>query len=197
MSLNDTHVSAPFFGPNIWEGVLTPTAGGGIPPHHHFVPIKLTFKEGGAFDFSNVFERIKETLVQAAEIARENGTAVQPGELDLEQLPAYEETVGGGVRVPQQSTASEPMTARPAPVTAQGYPDEKSASTAATTSNPRPGRAAGVAAPDPNLQRPVPLSPHETPTERPRPPPNEAPPGYEEVNEDSEADKLDRLVREG
>ena len=145
--------------------------------------IKLTFREGGAFDFSTTFERMKETLNQAADVARDSGRTVQPGEVDLEQLPAYEETVGGGP--PPSRPAAGPATAsgiqRPTPMnpngtahttTAQGYRDEKSAS--------------GPSQPQP---RPAPPS-----APAPAPAPNEPPPGYEEAQQNSVVDNLERRV---
>ena len=161
--------------------------------------IKLTFKEGGAFDFSTIFERIKETVQQAAESARETGSSVHPSDLDLEQLPAYEEAVGGARgdrRVSQQPTASAPNSTRLPAVTAQGYPDEKSASSASTASAPRPARTANTAAPPTALQRPTPANPNATTIEQPRPAPNEPPPGYDEANDATIANNLERQVRD-
>lgn len=103
MNLHDTHVSAPFFGPNVWTGVVQPIAGGGIPPSNLLVQLKMTFKDGGAFDFHSNFERIKERLQQAVEQAREYGDGSQRrssrsralDDIDLsgvhlDELPAYE-----------------------------------------------------------------------------------------------------------
>lgn len=52
----------------------------------------MTFKEGGAFDFHNQFERIKERLQQAVEISRESGRGagdINMAGVHLEELPAY------------------------------------------------------------------------------------------------------------
>ncbi|KAL9099079.1 MAG: hypothetical protein Q9163_005370 [Psora crenata] len=180
LSLHDTHVTAPFFGPNAWEGILIPTAGGGFAAHHHVVQIKLTFKEGGAFDFQSTFERIKEQVAHAAEIAREGGrttgNANVPVDVDLEQLPAYEEV--GSVRQVQ---------------------------------HPQPSQGQTLAS---QIQRPTPISPNGTmnstsyrdetevrmpqsvaPTGESFSPPNEPPPGYEEVQSNSVADNLERRLR--
>ncbi|KAG9240869.1 hypothetical protein BJ878DRAFT_262588 [Calycina marina] len=91
LNLQDTHVRAPFFGANYWTGSCKPVAGGGIPETHSVVEVKITFKEGGAFDFHSTFEQIKERVHQAYSVARENGQggAVLSG-VHLEQLPAYE-----------------------------------------------------------------------------------------------------------
>ena len=65
----------------------------------------MTFKEGGAFDFSSTYERIKEQMAQALDIARESGRAGAGGlpAADLEQLPAYEEN-GTSSPLPQPSS---------------------------------------------------------------------------------------------
>ncbi|KAL5336794.1 hypothetical protein BJX70DRAFT_371561 [Aspergillus crustosus] len=92
LNLHDSHVSSPFFGPNAWNSVVQPVPGGGIPPSLPAVQVKVTFKDGGAFDFHAQFERIKERLQQAVEISRENGRAagdVSMSGVHLEELPAY------------------------------------------------------------------------------------------------------------
>ena len=89
LNLEDTFVRAPFFGANYWTASCRPVAEGGIPSQHPIVELKLTFREGGAFDFHTVFEQIKERLYQAHTVARENGQRSNI-DVDLEQLPAYE-----------------------------------------------------------------------------------------------------------
>ncbi|KAL4788127.1 hypothetical protein BJX76DRAFT_316441 [Aspergillus varians] len=92
LNLHDSHVSSPFFGPNAWNAVVQPVPGGGIPPSLVAVHLKVTFKEGGAFDFHTQFERIKERLQQAVEISRENGRGaadINMSGVHLEELPAY------------------------------------------------------------------------------------------------------------
>lgn len=80
---------------------MRPVAGGGIPPSLALVDLRMTFREGGAFDYHNVFEQIKERLHQAVQAARDAGRNVSSGAggalnqdvlagLHLEQLPAYE-----------------------------------------------------------------------------------------------------------
>ena len=99
---------APFFGANYWTASCKPVAGGGIPTQHGIVELKLTFKEGGAFDFHQVFEQIKERVHHAQSMARESG---RPLDVDLEQLPAYEP-----VRQPEPSSGPEivsPVPLRP------------------------------------------------------------------------------------
>lgn len=90
--MHDTHVSAPFFGPNQWMALVQPVPGGGIPAALPAVQLKVTFKEGGAFDFHNHFERIKERLQQAVDVSQEGsrGTRnVDMSAVHLEELPAY------------------------------------------------------------------------------------------------------------
>lgn len=56
------------------------------------VHLKVTFKEGGAFDFHNEFERMKERLQQAVEISGESDRgagSLNMANVDLEDLPAY------------------------------------------------------------------------------------------------------------
>ncbi|KAL2000413.1 hypothetical protein VTN02DRAFT_3097 [Thermoascus thermophilus] len=94
LNLHDSHVSAPFFGPNVWTALVQPVSGGGIPPSLPAVQLKMTFKEGGAFDFHSNFERIKERLRQAVEYAQESSSgspgAVNYSHVHLEELPAYD-----------------------------------------------------------------------------------------------------------
>ncbi|KAJ5595333.1 uncharacterized protein N7459_001541 [Penicillium hispanicum] len=93
LNVRDSHVSAPFFGPNVWTALVQPVAGGGISPSLPAAQIKVTFKEGGAFDFHTNFERIRERLEQAVENTGEGVRglrAVDLAAVHLEELPAYE-----------------------------------------------------------------------------------------------------------
>ncbi|KAJ8064458.1 hypothetical protein OCU04_006796 [Sclerotinia nivalis] len=94
LNLQDSYVRAPFFGANYWTALCKPVPGGGIPPHCPSVELKMTFREGGAFDFHSCLEQIKERLYQAYSVAREHGgrgtSGVDLANMDLEQLPAYE-----------------------------------------------------------------------------------------------------------
>jgi hypothetical protein len=78
--------------------------GGNIPPHIPAIEVKMTFKEGGAFDFHSTYERIKERMQQVVDIARESGALTAAGEdgrvdlagvnldaVHLDELPAYED----------------------------------------------------------------------------------------------------------
>ena len=110
-NLKDTRISAPFFGPNVWTGILKPVTGGGIPPQCAFVEIKMTFKEGGAFDFHSTFERVRDSLLQALETAEASGQAFDPEHVHLDELPAYNEVSGG---------RADPSSAAPAAARAPG-----------------------------------------------------------------------------
>lgn len=93
LNVRDSHVSAPFFGPNVWSALVQPVPGGGISPNLPAVQIKVTFKEGGAFDFHTNFERIRERLEQAVENTGEGARglrAVDLAAVHLEELPAYD-----------------------------------------------------------------------------------------------------------
>ena len=130
----------------------------------------MTFKEGGAFDFAATYERIKETLSQALEIAREHGRpqAVDLSEINLEQLPAYEEVTGG------------PVLQRPTPI-----------SRTANFLNPPSDSGAGVSPEDEGT------NPPSAGSSNGHPPPNEPPPGYEETQQSSVAENLEQGVRKG
>ncbi|KAL9013195.1 MAG: hypothetical protein Q9173_002093 [Seirophora scorigena] len=179
LNLQDTRVEAPFFGANSWTGILKPVRGGNIPAHHAYVKLSMTFKDGGAFDFAAIYERIKETAAQAVDVARENGRSQGPdlSDINLEQLPAYEEV---------RTTISAPT---PPPLQ---QPTPISAPTAQA-----PLRESGVGFPsddERNSRTPV------TAGQQQYPPPNEPPPGYEEVQQRSIADSLERrhpVVRRG
>ena len=73
LNLHDTHVVLPWFGANSWQAVLQPVLGGNIPADHVKIELKLTFNEGGATEFHSNFERIKERLHQAVESAQAGG----------------------------------------------------------------------------------------------------------------------------
>lgn len=113
LNLHDSHVTAPFFGPNVWIALLQPVSGGGIPvPSTGVVEIKLTFKEGGAFDFHTHYERTRERLQQVVENAREAGggatapSAVNTASVNLEDLPAYQEESDGPLMSPTAAAAA-------------------------------------------------------------------------------------------
>jgi WW domain-binding protein 2 len=115
LSLHDSHVAAPWFGPNVWTALLQPTQGGGIPtPSTGVVEVKFTFKEGGAFDFHTQYERIRERLQQAVETQRLDGdtssrngvNGVDINNVNLEDLPAYQEETDGPLLPPIASAVA-------------------------------------------------------------------------------------------
>ncbi|KAF1991940.1 hypothetical protein K402DRAFT_399889 [Aulographum hederae CBS 113979] len=191
LNLQDTHVTAPFFGPNVFTAILKPVPGGGIPAQHVALELKMTFKEGGAYDFSTTYERIKERLQQAVEVARDNGynvrgdgseqgggqggvlPGVNMGNVHLDELPAYE-AEGRSVPLPQ------PIDVRGASGAGHGIPS-------------MPVERDSDLGPEmPQSQR----SPDvRSPVQQTFSPPAEPPPGYEEVQSQSVADELERRMR--
>ncbi|KAI9858176.1 MAG: hypothetical protein M1813_007825 [Trichoglossum hirsutum] len=180
LNLHDTHVSAPFFGPNVWTAALQPVTGGGIPPTQSIVELKMVFKEGGAFDFHQHFERVKERLLQAMDVARESGygggtggeanlAGVNLAAVHLEQLPAYEEANRSSTSPPGGSTARPPHTIQ-------------QDSGVATGSD---GQSSG---------KPPPSEEPSAEGERFEPPMG-PPPGYEEAQAQSIGDEFERRLR--
>lgn len=143
---------------------------------------KLTFQEGGAFDFSSIYERIKESASQAADIARESGRVLQEGEIDLEQLPAYEEAASSTSAVSAPALATVTASAgtstgsvqRPMPIHPNGVPGSSTATN---------GGDSRAAKPDPTRDQPI-------------PPPDGPPPGYDEVPNNSVVNGLENRVKE-
>ena len=79
-------------------GQVQPVREGGLPTPSaspYMLELKLTFNEGGAYDFHSKFAEVRERLVQNREMVREIGDNVAPQELHGEQLPAYEERERG------------------------------------------------------------------------------------------------------
>lgn len=73
---------------------MQPVSNGGLPSVNSAIELKLVFKDGGAFDFYTIFERVKERFLQALENARSSGRVTEGAALEtvhLEDLPAYEE----------------------------------------------------------------------------------------------------------
>jgi hypothetical protein len=102
LNIHDSHVTAPFFGPNVWQALLQPVHGGGVPtPTGGGVDLKLTFKDGG----HTHFERVKERLQQAVEVSRIHGDGaggsagamhgVDVSNVNAEDLPVYSEESDG------------------------------------------------------------------------------------------------------
>ncbi|KAL9046436.1 MAG: hypothetical protein Q9214_000723 [Letrouitia sp. 1 TL-2023] len=177
LNLQDTHVEAPFFGANSWAGILKPVTGGGISAQHAYVKLTMTFKEGGAFDLANMYERVKETLSQAVEVARESGRSQRAdlSDVTLEQLPAYEETeTSQGSTVPIQQPTPIPTPTKPAADLTQ--------------------RDSSVAVPSGEEQ--LPESGDMVTSHARSQLPDEPPPGYDESQQSSVVHNLEQSVRQ-
>jgi len=178
LNIRDSHVSAPFFGPNVWTALVHPVSGGGIPPALPAVEIKVIFKEGGAFDFHMNFERIKDRLAQAVEQARERGvmtgdeehttarragasTGVDFMDVHLDELPAYDGPLNRHQNPPAHPPPASTLIDR-SPFNSVEGPRNSSAATAA-----RSGFE----------------------------PPTEPPPGYEEAQQQGIADEFEMRIR--
>lgn len=171
LNLQDTYVRAPYFGANYWVALCKLVPGGGIQTTQPVVELRLTFRDGGAFDFHSTFEQIKERLHHAYTMARENGRT-NVVDVDLEQLPAYEPAYEPAAPDPPPDAESEdegPRILSPVPTRPQV-------------------RDSGVDA----LR-----SPRETSPPKPEfTAPAEPPPGYEEVQVQAVGIDLDRRLRE-
>lgn len=170
LNVTDSRVTAPWFGANKWEAVITPVHGGGIPTQHAELDLVMEFKEGGAFDFASIFERLKERLRQAVDVARESsmddgrGGAVNMNAVHLDDLPAYEESA-------RDARVEDALPGSPVDGVGVGGP---------------------VTAPDSPLRS----SPLASPRQESFQPPDEPPPGYEEVQRNSIVDELERQARQ-
>jgi hypothetical protein len=123
LSLHDSHVTAPFFGPNAWLALLQPVADGGIPmPSGGVVELKFTFKDGGAFDFHSSYDRVRERLQQVVgNLGADGGNGndsraalnnVNLSAVNLDDLPAYQEESSGPLLSPVLAAT---QTSMPAP----------------------------------------------------------------------------------
>lgn len=169
----------------------------------------MTFKDGGAFDFHSSFERVKETLSHAVEIARESGIISGAGTgggmgagvvdlevVHLEQLPAYEEATAPTTNVQRPVPVSMSPThvtsghARPPPTRtageragaagAQGMASGGMASLQRRTTGEGLGRPGAGA--------------NTTSAAPPAPEPDEPPPGYEEAQQSALVRSLEASV---
>ena len=174
LNIRDSRVTAPWFGANKWEAVIQPVSGGGIPPQHAELEMTMEFKEGGAFDFASIFERLKERLRQAVDVARESGAeegGVNMNNVHLDDLPAYEESR-------QHTRVPDPLPSPPI--------NERRASGTATGGS-------AIAAPQPTSpQRTSPMASSQAASSQP---PSDPPPGYEEAQRDSVVEELERQAR--
>lgn len=115
-NLHDTHLTAPWFGPNVWVAAVQPVTGGGIDGVTTTIELKLTFRDGGAYDFHGKICEVKERWTQAREVGRADA------DVHLEQLPAYEESVR-----PPAAPAREPTTQRVAAESTLAAPTTRAA----------------------------------------------------------------------
>jgi len=182
LHVHNSHVSAPFFGPNIWEADVRPVTGGGLTGYR--VVLKLTFRDGGAFDFGQIFERLNDRIRQVVDTATENGedparvSAVgssRLADIHLEELPAYEEHSRGIVQTVTQTRPAE----LPTVSNRQSVNDVPNDSGVEVESDEDPK----IAAPEPR-------------TEDSLTAPSEPPPGYEEVQRQSVAEHLEERLRQ-
>jgi hypothetical protein len=141
----------------------------------------MVFKEGGAFDFHQHYERIKERLLQAMDVARQSGqgdvgsganlVGVNLATVHLEQLPAYEEANRNSASLPGSSLAHPQIPARQ--------------DSGAGSSNQSSGKS------------PLPEEPSTEAEGERFEPPMGPPPGYEEAQAQSVGDELERRLRGG
>lgn len=137
----------------------------------------MTFKEGGAFDFATAYERLKETITQAVEVARESGGqqgAPDLSDINLEQLPAYED-IGSTTAV---SAAPHPPIQQPTPITPAAAPSFTPQSDSRSTVSSAGGDQS-----------------HSWRPEQQQTPPDEPPPGYEEAQQQNSHSVVDNLER--
>lgn len=134
----------------------------------------MEFKEGGAFDFASIFERLKERLRQAVDVARESGAeegGLNMNNVHLDDLPAYEESR-------QHTRVPDPLPSPPI--------NERRASGTATGGS-------AIAAPQPTSpQRTSPMASSQAASSQS---PSDPPPGYEEAQRDSVVEELERQAR--
>ncbi|KAF2178306.1 hypothetical protein K469DRAFT_335436 [Zopfia rhizophila CBS 207.26] len=181
LNVIDSRVTAPWFGANKWEATIQPVYGGGVPPQHAELELSMEFREGGAFDFGTTFERLKERLHQAVDVARESGFVSSDGtesgggrgagalagvnlnSVHLDDLPAYEESRQHTILRPSEPLPSPPIDQDSGIGTSPEIPNKSSSRT--------------------------------SPRQETFQPPTGPPPGYEEVQRDSVADELERRLR--
>lgn len=173
LNLHDTHVTVPWFGPNSWTGVVQPVPGGNLPVTQSAIELKLTFKEGGAPDFHSNFEHIKERLQQVVSIARENNLSQgrQDGFLGDVNLDTVNLDQLPSYQDSGRDRIASPITRSPT--------EDLSQSPATETP----------------ILAPIPRRPGATSTAvRDTESPSDAPPGYEEAQQQSVQAELERRL---
>ncbi|KIX05137.1 uncharacterized protein Z518_06009 [Rhinocladiella mackenziei CBS 650.93] len=169
LNLHDTHLTVPWFGPNAWQAILQPVPGGNIPATQASIELKLTFKEGGAPDFHSNFEQIKERLQQVVATARENNQTGRRQDSFLGNVNL------DNVHLDQLPSYQDSGRDRMAP--------DHSADPSEVVDSP--GAMSPISTPGPSRAG--------SPAEDPRPP-RDAPPGYEETQQQSIQAELDRRL---
>jgi hypothetical protein len=170
LNLRDSYVTVPWFGPNIWQAAVQPVPGGNL-SNPYEVKLKLTFNEGGALDFHTNFERIKERLQQAVDVARADNAGgrrpdgslagVNMDSVHLDQLPSYQDS--------GQDRMASVTNGQNSSVMDRLIPAQSNDGQVQEASNPRP-------------------------QERPLEAPSDAPPGYEETQQQSVQAELERRL---
>ena len=140
-------------------------------PQSNSIELKFTFKDGGAPDFHSNFERIKERLQQAMEIARESNatgsgqaggfSGVNMDAVHLDELPSYENSGNDRVAPPP----SEPQGVQAGNIMHEPVPAPATGRGQALEAQSRRGTVE---------------------------PPSDAPPGYEETQQQSVQNELER-----
>ncbi|KAF2162969.1 hypothetical protein M409DRAFT_68903 [Zasmidium cellare ATCC 36951] len=185
LNLHDSYPHNPMFGASYWTASAQPVQGGGIPvPATGVVELKLTFKEGGAYDFHTTYEKLRERLQQVVDVSRMNGNGsgssagamngVDVSNVNLEDLPAYSEESDGPLIPPTAAAAA----------IAQAQAQQQRSPIV-----PQQTRDSGVRV-DEDDNRPQPK-----PTDNALSPPDEPPPGYEETQMAGLQDELDRSLQ--
>jgi WW domain-binding protein 2 len=167
-------VTAPLFGPNVWQAVVQPVVGGGLPTTQAYIELNLTFKDGGAYDFQTNFERIRERLREAVEAATDIGArgsattgpvaGVNMDAVHLDDLPTY------------QDSGLDQLAPQPPPPPPRARTPVQQEDLAPSFEEVVEGRA---------------------PIQRPNPPPTDAPPGYEETQQQSVQQALEERFAKG
>lgn len=190
LNLHDTHLVMPWFGPNAWTALVQPVAGGNLPNTSAAIELKLTFKEGGAPDFQSKFEAIKERLQQVVDVARQSNAGSRRGggngmggvnmaNVHLDELPSYQDS-GHDRIAPQEDLLDEE---EPVIVPVHATSDQVRAMAAAHRQQHQQRSRRSSERQSAQLE--------ETET------PIDAPPGYEETQQQTLQAEVNRQLRDG
>ncbi|ROT36598.1 hypothetical protein SODALDRAFT_335699 [Sodiomyces alkalinus F11] len=120
LDCQDSYVNSPLIGAWYWAATVRPSPGGGVPPDIPRLSLKLTFREGGYYEFYRQFEELKERMEHVRRVQQETGQLVN---IPDEPLPTYE---------PRQPGTSEPSNLEPNTLVSRPR------STSSASQNPRP-----------------------------------------------------------